>query len=71
MGSPFFPLFNRGKKSVQLDTRTEAGREALHKLLATADVFVENFRDDLGKMGADLESCARYPKLIIASTKDF
>ncbi|MCB1512319.1 MAG: CoA transferase, partial [Hyphomicrobiaceae bacterium] len=25
MGSPFFPLFNRGKKSVQLDTATDAG----------------------------------------------
>lgn len=73
MGSPFFPLFNRGKKSVQLDTRTEAGREALHKLLATADVFVENFRDDsLAKMGADLaELRARYPKLIIVSHKGF
>src|SRR5690606_13641041 len=45
MGRPMFPLFNRGKKSVQLDLKTESGREALHKLLATADVFVENFRD--------------------------
>ncbi len=73
MGSPFFPLFNRGKKSLQLDTRTEAGREALHKLLATADVFLENFRDDsLTRMGADLaELRARYPKLIIASHKGF
>ena len=73
MGSPFFPLFNRGKKSVQLDTRTETGRDALHKLLATADVFVENFRDDsLAKMGADLaELRAHYPKLIIASHKGF
>lgn len=73
MGSPFFPLFNRGKKSVQLDMRTEAGAKALHKLLGTADVFVENFRDDsLAKMGADLaELRARYPKLIIASHKGF
>jgi crotonobetainyl-CoA:carnitine CoA-transferase CaiB-like acyl-CoA transferase len=73
MGSPFFPLFNRGKKSVQLDTTTEPGRLALDKLLATADVFVDNFRDDsLAKMGADpVELRRRYPRLILASHKGF
>jgi crotonobetainyl-CoA:carnitine CoA-transferase CaiB-like acyl-CoA transferase len=73
MGSPFFPLFNRGKKSVQLDTTTEPGRQALDKLLATADVFVDNFRDEsLAKMGADpVKLRARYPKLILASHKGF
>lgn len=73
MGTPFFPLFNRGKKSVQLDLKTEAGRKALDRLLANADVFVENFRDtSLSKMGADLEYLrARYPKLILASHKGF
>ncbi len=73
MGRPFFPLFNRGKKSVQLDLKTEAGRAALDALLATADVFVENFRDaSLAKMGADpAELRARFPKLILASHKGF
>lgn len=73
MGSPFFPLFNRGKKSVQLDLKSEAGRAALDKLLSTADVFLENFRDEsLPRMGADLDEMrAKYPKLIIASHKGF
>lgn len=73
MGRPMFPLFNRGKKSVQLDLKTEAGRDALNRLLATADVFVENFRDAaLGRMGADLERLrADFPTLIIASHKGF
>ncbi|MEQ9333134.1 CoA transferase [Thalassobaculum sp.] len=73
MGRPMFPLFNRGKKSVQLDLKTEAGRAALDRLLATADVFVENFRDSsLSKMGADLERLrATYPDLVIASHKGF
>ncbi len=73
MGRPMFPLFNRGKKSVRLALKTPAGRAALDRLLATADVFVENFRDaSLTGMGADLETLrARFPKLIIASHKGF
>ncbi|MBA3448369.1 MAG: CoA transferase [Pseudaminobacter sp.] len=73
MGRPMFPLFNRGKKSVQLDLKTGDGRAALHRLLGTADVFVENFRDaSLSRMGADLERLrADYPRLILASHKGF
>jgi crotonobetainyl-CoA:carnitine CoA-transferase CaiB-like acyl-CoA transferase len=73
MGRPFFPLFNRGKKSVQLDLKAEAGRRAFDTLLATADVFVDNFRDaSLARMGADPEDLRRrYPKLILASHKGF
>ncbi len=73
MGSPFFPLFNRGKKSVQLDTGSTAGQMALDRLLATADVFVDNFRDEsLAKMGADPVALRqRFPKLILASHKGF
>ncbi|HZD91581.1 MAG TPA: CoA transferase [Pseudolabrys sp.] len=73
MGSGFFPTFNRGKKSVVLDLQRPEGRTELDKLLATADVFVENFRDQsLKSMGFDAETLrARYPKLIVASCKGF
>lgn len=73
MGRPMFPLFNRGKKSLCLDLKTAQGQEALHQLLETADVFVENFRDaSLAGMGADPETLrARHPDLIIASCKGF
>ncbi|TKD48618.1 MAG: CoA transferase [Mesorhizobium sp.] len=73
MGRPFFPLFNRGKKSVQLDLKSDDGRRALDALLATADVFVENFRDaSLSKMGASLDELrSRHPRLIVASHKGF
>ncbi|RWE54786.1 CoA transferase [Mesorhizobium sp.] len=73
MGRPFFPLFNRGKKSVQLDLKSDDGRRALDALLATADVFVENFRGaSLSKMGADLDELrSRHPRLIVASHKGF
>lgn len=73
MGVPFFPLFNRGKKSVQLDLKSDSGRKALDRLLETADVLVENFRDSaLAKMGADPEDLRRrFPRLIVASHKGF
>jgi crotonobetainyl-CoA:carnitine CoA-transferase CaiB-like acyl-CoA transferase len=73
MGAGFFPLFNRGKRSVQIDARTGAGRQALRKLLAGADVFVENFRDTaLERQAASPEELRKeFPLLIIASHKGF
>ncbi len=73
MGSAFFPVFNRGKKSVVLDLRSDGGQAALHRLLETADVFVENFRDEtLAKMGVDHAALRdRYPRLITAAHKGF
>ncbi|WP_425403184.1 CaiB/BaiF CoA transferase family protein [Hwanghaeella sp.] len=73
MGRGFFPTFNRGKQSITLDLKAEEGRKALSRLLETADVFVENFRDSsLAKMGfapEDLQQ--RYPRLIVTSCKGF
>ena len=39
-----FMALNRGKRSVVLDLKTEAGRTAAAKLVETADIVVENFR---------------------------
>ncbi len=73
MGRGFYPTFNRGKKSVTLDLKSDAGQDALHRLLEGADVFVENFRDQsLAKMGFAPEVLkARYPSLIVSSLKGF
>lgn len=73
MGRGFYPTFNRGKKSITLDLKSDAGRDALHRLLETADVFVENFRDQsLAGMGFAPEVLrARYPRLIVSSLKGF
>lgn len=73
MGRGFYPTFNRGKKSVTVDLKCDEGRDALHRLLETADVFVENFRDQsLAKMGFAPEDLrARYPRLILSSLKGF
>ena len=65
-GAPFHAL-NRGKKSIALDLKTELGKTALRKLLASADVLVESFRPGvLEKLGfAPNELLADFPQLII------
>src|SRR6267142_3725596 len=73
MGTSFFPLFNRGKRSVVLDLAKPADQEIMHRLLASADVFLENFRDGLldkqGLGGGELK--AKHPHLIVAGHKGF
>ena len=59
---------NRGKKSVVLDVKTDVGMQALQKLIASADVFVSNFRlDALRRLEIDPDTLMnRYPTLICA-----
>ncbi|WP_170468825.1 CaiB/BaiF CoA transferase family protein [Ruegeria arenilitoris] len=71
--SLYFASLNRNKRSVRLDLKTDQGKEALHKLLATADVFVENMRpgvrDRLGCSDTDLKRIN--PRLVSASISGF
>ena len=73
MGTSFFPLFNRGKRSVMLDLAKAEDRETMHRLLESADVFLENFRDgQLEKQGLGAEQLReKYPHLIVAGHKGF
>jgi crotonobetainyl-CoA:carnitine CoA-transferase CaiB-like acyl-CoA transferase len=61
-------LLNRGKRCVALDLRTEAGREILHDLIATADVLITNLlpgaRQRFGLEPDDLRT--RHERLIYA-----
>ena len=53
-------LANRGKRSIALDLRNEEGRDVLHQLLETADVFLTNFRPGaLRRLGLDAETLTR------------
>ena len=69
VGNPPFDLDNRGKRSIALDLRQPEGLDALHSLLATADIFLSNIRPGgLERMGLDYPSLSeRYPQLIYAS----
>ena len=52
-----FLNINRNKRSIVLDARTEHGKEAILRLVATADVFISNIRSDsLARLGLDYES---------------
>ena len=64
---------NRNKRSVVLDLTQEAGRDALFKLVGTADVFVHNMRPKVAKkLGLDYETyAAAYPDLIFCATYGF
>jgi crotonobetainyl-CoA:carnitine CoA-transferase CaiB-like acyl-CoA transferase len=73
MGTSFFPLFNRGKRSIVLDFGKAEDCETMHRLLETADVILENFRDGLLEkqgLGAD-DLRKRHPHLIVAGHKGF
>ncbi len=72
-GAGFYPLFNRNKKSLTLDLKTPEGREAVLKLIATADIVSHNFRPEtMQAQGLDYESLKKLnPRLIYIALKGF
>ncbi len=71
--STFFRNANRGKKSVVVNLKDPAGREALLRLCEDADVFVESFRPGVVKrLGVDYPAVsARNPRIVYASLSAF
>ncbi len=73
LGIGFFRSFNRNKKSVVVDIRSDAGRATAKELIATADVVLENFRPGLmASLGLDHAALAAdFPRLVYVSHKGF
>jgi crotonobetainyl-CoA:carnitine CoA-transferase CaiB-like acyl-CoA transferase len=71
--STYFLAINRNKRSVCLDLKSDEGRAAVHRLLADADVMVENFRpgSSLARDFAYQELCERYPRLVVLHISAF
>jgi crotonobetainyl-CoA:carnitine CoA-transferase CaiB-like acyl-CoA transferase len=67
--SALFISSNRGKRSLSVDIKSEAGREVLAKLVAKADVLVQNFRPGtMQRLGLGAEELRRrHPRLIYVS----
>jgi crotonobetainyl-CoA:carnitine CoA-transferase CaiB-like acyl-CoA transferase len=72
-GNPIFSMENRGKRGIVLDIGAPAGREALVRLLADADVFVTNVRPGaLRRARLDYDTLKdAAPRLIYASVSGF
>ena len=72
-GAGFFAAFNRNKKSVTLDLKSEMGRQTALALLASADVLNENFKEGtLASLGLGYEALkAINPGLVYISHKGF
>jgi crotonobetainyl-CoA:carnitine CoA-transferase CaiB-like acyl-CoA transferase len=72
-GAGFFSTFNRNKRSLAIDTKDPRGAEIVKKLVATADVFSENFKaGTMARLGLDYASlAASHPRLVYVSHKGF
>lgn len=66
--NPFNEIPNRGKRSITLDLKTEAGREALLKIARASDVFLTSYLPELReKLRIDVDDLkAVNPKIIYA-----
>ena len=71
--STYFASINRGKQSIALDLKAESDKRIFEKLLAKADVLVENFRPGtMEKLGYGWETLhSRFPQLIYACASGF
>jgi len=71
--SLYFTMLNHNKRSLTLNSKTEAGKEVLERLVKKCDVLVENFAPGaLDRMGFGWERIQELnPRMIMASVKGF
>jgi crotonobetainyl-CoA:carnitine CoA-transferase CaiB-like acyl-CoA transferase len=72
-GAGYFPMFNRNKRSICLDLKSERGVAIAGRLVEGADILVENFRPGtLAKLGLGYPALSKVnPGLIYCSAKGF
>ena len=71
--SLYFASFNRNKRSMTLDLRSDEGKEILWRLIATADVLLDNFRPGvMQKIGLTREALKNIrPDLVVCHITGF
>ena len=71
--SPSFNAVNRGKRSIVLNLKVAEGRRTFMRLVAAADILIENYRPGVMEgLGLDYQSLARlHPALIYASISGY
>ena len=72
-GAGYFPMFNRNKKSICLDLKSDRGATLAKKLITDADIFIENMRPGaLDKLGFGYDALSKEnAALIYCSEKGF
>ena len=71
--SPHFQTYNRNKRSIALDTAQPADKATFDALIASADVFIQNFRPGVAeRLGAGEEELrALNPRLVYCAISGF
>jgi CoA:oxalate CoA-transferase len=71
--TPWFSYLNAGKSSVALDLKSDEGRESLSRLIASADVLVENYAPGVpARLGVDWDTVhVMNPDLVYCSIKGY
>lgn len=72
-GAGYFPMFNRNKRSICLDLKSDQGIALAKRLVAGADILVENFRPGtLARLGLGYDAMTdANPRVIYCSAKGF
>lgn len=71
--SHYFLAFNRNKKSLAIDLKTDSGKDVAKRIISSADILVENFAPGaLGRLGLGYEDVAKFnPGIIYCSISGF
>jgi crotonobetainyl-CoA:carnitine CoA-transferase CaiB-like acyl-CoA transferase len=69
----FFGTFNRNKRSLAIDLKSDAGRALIHRLIASADVAIENYAPGtMDRLGCGYGDFAKTnPRLVYCALKGF
>lgn len=69
----YFASINRNKTSIAIDLKSDEGKKLLHKLIASADILVENFRAGvMDRLEFSYETLhEKYPALVYATIRGF
>ena len=72
-GAGYFSMYNRNKRSVCIDLKSERGREIAQRLISKADIFIENFRPGaMDQAGYGYDELAKdNPGLLYYSARGF
>lgn len=72
-GTGYFPFYNRNKKSIAINLKTEEGQAIVQRLLAASDVMLENFGPGtIERLGLGYEEVSKaHPHIVYLSMKGF